>query len=55
MSKIWEEYKHIKCGDFLRWWNKKTTQEKQEWEEKKEQIDLEVEKQLWDRESRRKF
>ena len=43
MSKIWEEYKGIKCGDFLKWWDKKTTSEKTEWESKKDKIDLEKE------------
>ena len=53
MSKVWEEYKHIKCADFIAWWNKLSTKQKLEWEDKKEKIDLEIEQQLWDRESRR--
>tara|TARA_Y100000004_G_C8725269_1_gene331867 strand:+ start:241 stop:408 length:168 start_codon:yes stop_codon:yes gene_type:complete len=55
MSNIWEEYKHIRCGDFLRWWSKKTVEEKQKWNDKKEKLDLEIEQQLWERELRRKF
>ena len=55
MSKIWEEYKHIKCGDFLKWWSDKTAKEKLEWGKRKEQLDAELENHLWDRESRRKF
>ena len=51
--KVWEEYKHIKCSDFIAWWNKLSTERKLEWEEEKEKIDLEIEKQLWDRETRR--
>ena len=51
--KVWDEYKNIKCSDFIAWWNKLSTERKLEWEEEKEKIDLEIEKQLWDRESRR--
>ena len=57
MSKVWEAYKHIKCSDFIAWWNKLSTKHKVEWQEEKDKIDLDLEKrieqQLWDRESRR--
>jgi uncharacterized protein (DUF924 family) len=39
MSNIWEEYKHIRCGDFLRWWSEKTAEEKLEWRKEKDKID----------------
>ena len=53
MAGVWEKYKHIKCSDFIAWWDKRSTKQKLEWQEKKDQIDLEIEQQLWDRESRR--
>ena len=53
MAGVWETYKHIKCGDFIKWWNKLNTEEKMEWQKEKERVDLEIENQLWDRESRR--
>ena len=40
MSKVWEEYKHIKCGDFLKWWSELEAKDKIEWIEVKEKIDL---------------
>ena len=55
MSKIWEEYKHIRRGDFLKWRNKKTAKEKLDWNKTKDRIDLEIEKDLWERELRRKL
>ena len=55
--KVWDQYKHIKCSDFVAWWNKLSTERKLKWKKKKEKIDLDLEKrieqQLWDRESRR--
>ena len=55
--KVWDEYKHIKCSDFVAWWNKLSTKRKLDWHKKKDKIDLDLEKrieqQLWDRESRR--
>ena len=46
MSKVWEEYKHIKCGDFLKWWSKLKDKDKIEWIEVKEKIDLEERSRL---------
>ena len=55
--KVWDQYKHIKCSDFVAWWNKLSAERKLEWSKKKEEVDLDLEKrieqQLWDRESRR--
>jgi hypothetical protein len=55
--KIWDQYKHIKCSDFIAWWNKLSTGQKLEWQKEKDKIDLDlektIEKQLWERESRR--
>ena len=51
--KVWDQYKHIKCSDFVAWWNKLSTRQKLDWQEEKDRIDLEIEKQLWDRETRR--
>ena len=53
MAGVWETYKHIKCGDFIKWWNKLNTEEKMEGQKEKDRVDLEIENQLWDRESRR--
>ena len=53
MSKVWETYKHIKCSDFIAWWNKLSTKHKVEWQNEKDRIDLEIERDFWDRESRR--
>ena len=38
MSKVWEEYKNIKCGDFIKWWDNLNTKQKSEWKNKKEEI-----------------
>ena len=55
--KVWDTYKHIKCSDFIAWWNKLSTKHKVECQEKKEEIDFEldkrIEQQLWERETRR--
>ena len=51
--KVWEEYKHIKCADFIAWWNKLSTKHKVEWQDEKEKIDQVIEDEFWDRESRR--
>ena len=51
--KIWDQYKHIKCGDFIAWWSKLSTKQKLEWKDKKEKIDQVIEDEFWDRESRR--
>ena len=53
MSKVWEAYKHIKCSDFIAWWNKLSTRHKAEWKKEKDRIDLEIEREFWDREARR--
>ena len=53
MSKVWETYKHIKCSDFIAWWNKLSTKHKVEWQEEKDKIDQKIEEEFWDRESRR--
>ena len=53
MSKVWETYKHIKCSDFIAWWNKLSTKHKVEWQEEKDKIDKIIEDEFWDRESRR--
>ena len=53
MSKVWETYKHIKCSDFIAWWNKLSTKHKVEWQEDKDRIDQKIEEDFWDRESRR--
>ena len=53
MSKVWETYKHVKCSDFIAWWNKLSTKHKVEWQNEKDRIDLEIERDFWDRESRR--
>ena len=50
---IWEEYKHIKCGDFIKWWDKLNSKQKKDWQIEKEKIDLKIEEELWDREKRR--
>ena len=55
MSKVWETYKHIKCSDFIAWWNKLSTKHKVEWQEEKDKIDKVIEDEFWDRESRRVF
>ena len=54
MSKVWEEYKRIKCGDFLKWWDKLNAEQKTQWGEDKEKVDVKIERELWNRESRRK-
>ena len=55
--KVWDQYKHIKCSDFVAWWNKLSTRRKLEWKKEKDKIDLDLEKrieqQLWERETRR--
>ena len=55
--KVWDQYKHIKCSDFVAWWNKLSTKRKLEWEKEKNIIDSDLEKrieqQLWERETRR--
>ena len=55
--KVWDQYKHIKCSDFVAWWNKLSTKRKLEWEKEKNKIDSDLEKrieqQLWERETRR--
>ena len=55
--KVWDTYKHIKCSDFIAWWNKLSTKQKLEWKNKKDEVDFDLEKrieqQLWERESRR--
>ena len=55
--KVWDQYKHIKCSDFVAWWNKLSTRRKLEWEKEKSKIDSDLEKrieqQLWERETRR--
>ena len=55
--KVWDQYKHVKCGDFIAWWNKLSTKRKLEWEKEKNKIDSDLEKrieqQLWERETRR--
>ena len=43
--KVWDQYKHIKCSDFIAWWNKLSTRQKLDWQEEKDRIDLEIEKQ----------
>ena len=53
MAGVWEQYKHIKCSDFATWWSKRSTKQKLEWNKEKDRIDLEIEKEFWDRESRR--
>ena len=57
MAGVWEKYKHIKCSDFVAWWDKLSTKQRLEWKEEKDQIDFNLEQriqqQLWDRESRR--
>ena len=53
MSKVWETYKHIKCSDFIAWWNKLSTKHKVEWQDEKDKIDQKIEEEFWDRESRR--
>ena len=53
MSKVWETYKHIKCSDFIAWWNKLSTKHKVEWQEEKDKIDKIIEDECWERESRR--
>ena len=57
--KVWDQYKHIKCSDFVAWWNKLSTRRKLEWEKEKNKIDSDLEKrieqQLWERETRRKW
>ena len=53
VSKVWETYKHIKCSDFIAWWNKLSTKHKVEWQDEKEKIDQKIEEEFWDRESRR--
>ena len=55
--KVWDQYKHIKCSDFVAWWNKLSTGRKLEWQKEKDKIDSDLEKrieqQLWERETRR--
>ena len=55
--KVWDQYKHIKCSDFVAWWNKLSTEHKLEWKKEKDIIDSDlektIEKQLWEREGRR--
>ena len=51
--KVWDQYKHVKCGDFIAWWNKLSTKHKVEWQDEKEKIDQVIEDEFWDRESRR--
>ena len=55
--KVCDTYKHIKCSDFIAWWNKLSTKQKLEWKNKKDEVDFDLEKrieqQLWERESRR--
>ena len=51
--KVWDQYKHIKCGDFIAWWSKLSTEQKLEWKDEKEKIDQVIEDEFWDRESRR--
>ena len=55
--KVWDQYKHIKCSDFVAWWNKLSTGRKLEWKKEKDKIDSDLEKrieqQLWERETRR--
>ena len=55
--KVWDQYKHIKCSDFVAWWNKLSTRRKLEWQKEKNKIDSDlektIEKQLWEREGRR--
>ena len=55
--KVWDQYKHIKCSDFVAWWNKLSTRRKLEWKKEKDKIDSDlekaIEKQLWEREGRR--
>jgi hypothetical protein len=57
--KVWDQYKHIKCSDFVAWWNKLSTKRKLEWKKEKDIIDSDLEKrieqQLWERETRRKW
>ena len=57
--KVWDQYKHIKCSDFVAWWNKLSTRQKLDWQKEKDKIDLDlektIEKQLWERETRRKW
>ena len=53
--KVWDQYKHVKCGDFIAWWNKLSTKHKVEWQDEKEKIDQVIEDEFWDRESRRVF
>ena len=53
MAGVWEQYKNIKCSDFITWWSKRSTKQKLEWHKEKDRIDLEIEKEFWDRESRR--
>jgi hypothetical protein len=55
--KVWDTYKHIKCSDFIAWWNKLSTEQKLGWQKEKNKIDSDLEKrieqQLWERETRR--
>ena len=55
--KVWDQYKHIKCSDFVAWWNKLSTRRKLEWKKEKSRIDSDlektIEKQLWEGEGRR--
>ena len=48
VSKVWETYKHIKCSDFIAWWNKLSTKHKVEWQEEKDKIDKIIEDEFWD-------
>ena len=36
--KVWDQYKHIKCSDFVAWWNKLSTKRKLEWKKEKDKI-----------------
>ena len=46
--KIWDQYKHIKCGDFIAWWSKLSTKQKLEWKNKKDEVDFDLEKMKGD-------
>ena len=44
--KVWDQYKHIKCSDFVAWWNKLSTGRKLEWKKEKDKIDSDLEKTI---------
>ena len=46
MSKVWDEYKYIKCGDFLQWWDNLNTKQKLEWQNKKDEIDVHLQSKI---------